>query len=130
VGTERVIVTKDGKTVSIGQDGRIIVRETGTSVPPVIATGPMIPPQAVDISLAFFVMVAFIAVGSPLARAFARRMDRKTVAPAPPADAERLTRIEQSLEAVALEVERIGEGQRYVTQLMSNRDAARVGSGQ
>ena len=127
---ERVIVSKDGKTVSIGQDGRVIVRETGTAVPSV-ANVPMIPSQAVDISLAFFAMIAFIAVGGPLARAFARRLDRKTLAPAPTVDADRLSRIEQSLEAVALEVERIGEGQRYVTQLMSNRnDALRVGSGQ
>src|SRR6187551_1716092 len=37
----------------------------------------VIPPQAVDISVAFFVMVAFIIVGLPLARAFARRMDRR-----------------------------------------------------
>jgi hypothetical protein len=37
----------------------------------------MIPPQAVDISIAFFAMIAFIVVGFPLARAFARRMDRR-----------------------------------------------------
>jgi hypothetical protein len=33
-----------------------------------------------------------------------------------------LTRLQQSLDAVAVEVERIGEGQRYVTHLM-NEDA-------
>lgn len=44
----------------------------------------MIPPQAVDISLAFFTMIAFIVVGLPLARAFARRMDRRGQAARPP----------------------------------------------
>src|SRR3972149_5671563 len=34
----------------------------------------IIPPQAVDISIAFFATMAFIIVGFPLARAFARRM--------------------------------------------------------
>jgi hypothetical protein len=31
-----------------------------------------------------------------------------------------LTRLQQSVDAVALEVERIGEGQRYVTQLLND----------
>jgi hypothetical protein len=43
--------------------------------------GEMIPPQAVDISIAFFLMVAVIIIGLPLARAFARRMDRKAALP-------------------------------------------------
>ena len=36
-----------------------------------------IPAGAVDISIAFFVSMAFIIVGLPIARAFARRMDRR-----------------------------------------------------
>jgi hypothetical protein len=38
--------------------------------------------------------------------------------------ADHLTNIEQSVEAVAIEVERIGEGQRFVTRLFTERDAA------
>jgi len=34
---------------------------------------------------------------------------------------ERLARMEQAMESIALEVERIGEGQRFVTKLMSER---------
>jgi hypothetical protein len=37
---------------------------------------------------------------------------------------QRLLRIEQSLDAVALEVERISEGQRFTTRLLSERAAA------
>lgn len=33
----------------------------------------------------------------------------------------RLTSIEQSLEAIAIEVERMGEGQRFVTKLLAER---------
>ena len=40
------------------------------------------------------------------------------------ADDERLRRIEQSLEAIAVEVERISEGQRFTTKLLSDRAAA------
>src|SRR5512132_1364829 len=37
----------------------------------------VIPQQAVDISIAFFLVMAAIIIGLPLARAFARRMDRR-----------------------------------------------------
>lgn len=34
---------------------------------------------------------------------------------------ERLTRIEHALDAMAVEMERVGEGQRFVTRLLSSR---------
>ena len=37
----------------------------------------------------------------------------------PPADSERLKRLENGMEAMAVEIERISEGQRYVTKLLS-----------
>jgi hypothetical protein len=36
-------------------------------------------------------------------------------------EAERLARIEHALDAIALEVERISEGQRFTTKLLSDR---------
>jgi len=107
--------------------------QNGVPVPPVPAMPPMpvipvhtgvpadmIPPQAVDISVAFFVMIAFVIVGLPLARAFARRMDRKGQ-PAPASEiAPRLDRIEQAVEAIAIEVERISEGQRFTTKAIAD----------
>jgi hypothetical protein len=79
----------------------------------------VIPPEAVDISVAFFTTVAFIIVGLPLARAFARRMDRRGQAAPASEMTPRLDRIEQALEAVAIEVERISENQRYATKVIS-----------
>jgi hypothetical protein len=130
-GTTTVIDEKGVRTINnkTGETISSVAKETGTTVPPVMPQVPMIPAEAANISYAFFLMIAAVFIGTPLARAFARRMDRKAVAPAPAQDGERLARIEQSLEAVALEVERIGEGQRYVTQLMSNRETLRVGGG-
>ena len=80
-----------------------------------------IPPQAVEISKAFFGMLAVIIIGLPLARAFARRMDRRGGArDQSPSDlSPRLERIEQAIEAVAIEVERVSESQRYATKVMS-----------
>ena len=42
---------------------------------------------------------------------------------------ERLTRIEQAVDAIAVEVERMGEGQRFVTKLLAERDAPALSAG-
>lgn len=96
---------------------------TGTGQPPAFPVE--IPPQAVDIAVAFFFTIAAVFIGTPLARAYARRMDRKGVAgpTAGPEVVTRLDRIEQAVDAIALEVERISEGQRYVTKLMAEQRA-------
>jgi len=95
----------------------------GQSVPfpPFPPGGPQIPEGAVVISVAFFVMCAVIAIGLPIVRAITRRMDRRNAA-VPNADADmrdRLERIEQAVDAIAVEVERISEGQRFTTKIIS-----------
>ena len=62
-----------------------------------------------------------MAIGVPIARAYARRMEN---APAmPPELAERMQRMEQAIDAIAVEVERISEGQRFATKLLSESRA-------
>jgi hypothetical protein len=80
-----------------------------------------IPHEAVDIIQSFFITVAVIALGIPLMRAFTRRfVDRPPITPVLAANVEnRLERIEQAVEAVAIEVERISESQRFLTKLMA-----------
>lgn len=79
-----------------------------------------IPPQAVDISIAFFLTIAAIIIGLPISRAFARRMDRKAAPSAIPREvSSQLEQLAQSVDAIALEVERISEGQRFTTKLLS-----------
>jgi hypothetical protein len=81
----------------------------------------MIGPEQVAIVAIVFVTVG--AIGVPVARAFARRIERGDGNPpaVPPALADRLDRIERAVESVAIEVERISEGQRFVTKLLSGR---------
>jgi hypothetical protein len=100
--------------------------ETVVGVPAYDAND-VIPPQAVAISLAFFFTIAAIIIGLPLARAFARRMDRRgATAQIPNEVSAQLTQLNQAVDAIALEVERISEGQRFTTRLLSEqRDAAR-----
>jgi len=80
------------------------------------------------VPLGFFAMVATIAVGAPLARAFARRMERESKEKVAPEVTSRLDRIEQAVDAIAIEVERISEGQRFTTKLLTERagDASRL----
>lgn len=79
----------------------------------------IIPSGAVDISIAFFGAMAFIIVGLPLARAFARRMDRRGESASASEITPRLDRIEQAVEAIAIEVERVSEGQRFTTRAIA-----------
>lgn len=81
----------------------------------------VIPHALVEIVQSFFITVAVIALGIPVIRALTRRfIDRPPVVPVVAANVEnRLERIEQAVEAMAIEVERISESQRYLTKLMS-----------
>lgn len=74
----------------------------------------------------FVVAIVFGTIGCvlfPLARAWARRIEGRNAAPAEmPGDvAQRLERIERAVESVAVEVERISEGQRFVTKVLADR---------
>jgi hypothetical protein len=58
----------------------------------------------------------------PLALAFARRIwHRGSVQAVDLENSPRLQRIEQAIESIALEVERIGEAQRFTTKLLADR---------
>ena len=62
----------------------------------------------------------------PICLAWARRLWRRAsvVSAVPPELVERMAGMERGIDAVALEVERIGEGQRFVTQLLAERGEA------
>ena len=77
--------------------------------------------------IGFFSTAIIISIGIPLVRGLVRRWDRKGTQPAVPTDtAARLERIEQAIDAMSIEVERIAEGQRFVTRLMTDRAPERV----
>ena len=83
-------------------------------------SGQDFPPQVVDISIAFFVMCAVMVIGWPLARAFGKRLERRGDVPAVAAGtSEQLKRIEQAVEAMSIEVERISESQRFMAKLQN-----------
>jgi hypothetical protein len=111
-GGARFIVTRDGN------------RTTVTTDP--------LPPQAMQLArmaqeTAFGLMglLAAIVILGPFARMFARRMERRTEINAG-SDNTRLTQqqllqLQQSVDAMSLEVERISEGQRFTSKLLHER---------
>lgn len=93
-----------------------------TPPPMVIRNGP--PDEAWVLGGMFIVFVML-----PIAVAFARRIWRRSAAVVtslPREIGERLGRLEQAVEATALEVERIGEGQRFLTRLFTEGESARA----
>lgn len=112
------------------QPGQFTIRRPdGTQT--VVSVGPRafdnaIPPQAVDITIAFFITIAIIIIGLPLARAFARRMDRRSAGGQVPTEvATQIAHLNQAVDAIAVEVERISEGQRFTTRLLTEQRDAR-----
>ena len=76
------------------------------------------------IPIVLFLMIPVTAIGVPIARAIARKLDRSSAVPPGTAEmAARLERMEHAIDAIAVEVERISEGQRYTTRLLSERGA-------
>jgi TolA-binding protein len=98
--------------------------EQHTSVPPWQRDG-AIPGEVVDmVGMVTFAMAAVLIL-RPLMRAFANRFERRGAPSAalPTEVSAHMQRLEQAIEAVAIEVERISEGQRYTTKLLAERAA-------
>ncbi|HEU5184082.1 MAG TPA: hypothetical protein VFU01_05920 [Gemmatimonadaceae bacterium] len=70
--------------------------------------------------------IAIVALGLPIIRIIARRFERHDAAsPASLAKIdERLSRLEAGIDSIAIEVERISEGQRFTAKLLSERSGS------
>lgn len=85
--------------------------------PPVIRHGP---PDEVYVLGGIFTFVVLM----PLSIGYARRLWRRgtaAVSAIPQELMDRLTRLDQAVDSIAVEVERIGEGQRFVTRVLADR---------
>jgi hypothetical protein len=74
-------------------------------------------------------VVFMIAVAMPIAIAFARALtarSRRAAQAADPRLLDRLDRMEEGIDAIAIEVERISEGQRFVTKVLGEGDPQRA----
>lgn len=81
-----------------------------------------VPPRAQETAIAFFIMLAVMVIGYPIAKAFGRRIDRAGTSTKLPSEVtSQLAQLNQAVESIAIEVERISEGQRFTTKLLSEQ---------
>lgn len=66
-------------------------------------------------------LVLTFVLGVPIVRAIVSRFERKPPTVESGETRARLERIEQAVEGIALEVERIAEGQRFTSKLLAER---------
>ena len=79
--------------------------------------------DGVLVPIVMFSMIPVVAIGVPLARAYARRLESRPTTAIPTEVTARLERMEQAIDSIAIEVERISEGQRFTTRLLTDRSA-------
>jgi len=124
----RVHVSDNGSNVTIDVPGispvplAPLAPIAGPAIPTLPPDLPLdIPPRIEHLGYAFLLMLAVIAVGKPLARALGSLIERRALKPAMPAEfGTRLERIEQGIESVSIEVERISEAQRYLLKVQTS----------
>ena len=109
--------------------GRLVIDKRGDQT---IITSAAMPPEllplakmAQDTALGFVAIIAAIFILGPFARVFARRVDRRTELKAAGTNAQvlqqQLLQLQQSVDAMSLEVERISESQRFQSKLLNDR---------
>lgn len=118
----------------IASTGRLLAAARGTSAE---RSPPLSRPDVNEKLVIPVVAILSVFVFFPLAIAFARNLWRRgsvqrLETQLERENADRLSRLEGAVDAIAVEVERISEGQRFVTRLLAEsqeRERARVGGG-
>lgn len=80
--------------------------------------------MAAAVPIVMFVTAGVTVILTPIAMAVARRMDRQAVKEVPDSVNARLERMEHAIDVIAEQVERVAEGQRFTTKLLSERTQA------
>lgn len=113
-------IAQTGQQLSSDAAARVAVTEQ--------ANNPMgIDPDIVGPLVGGFMFLVLMPIAIGVGRMFWKRGNHPPALALPPAvaqSAERLSRLEQSVDAIAVEIERISEGQRFVTKLLSEKAPA------
>jgi hypothetical protein len=131
-GLEARLVTVDQRILQL--DAQLATAEAqearAAAEPGAIIETPPNPSDDVAEMIAVIGVIFMFVFVLPMSIAWARRIWRKhaVTVQLTPEMTQRLDGIERAVEATALEVERIGEGQRFVTQLLASRSEAAQGA--
>lgn len=111
--------------------GRLNVRQgqPGVNVPPNFSYNaprerPVINSDTVAAISVTFILAVLMPISIGITRRLLRRNPKENTTAATDIIAPRLDRLEQAVDAIAIEVERIAEGQRFVTKVMTERPVA------
>jgi hypothetical protein len=128
----QIIELEDGISKLGGQERTVVTPRPAVQV---VTTQPPFPPFSgrIDPVPIIGTTLGILFVAFPLALTISRYIwKRSTYAPAPALSQEqtrRFDRLEQSVDAIAIEVERISENQRYLTKLLAEpKHAEKIGS--
>lgn len=112
-GNPDVRVSVDGRGIHVSQDGR---PETTIPIHDVVPRG------AVQITYAISAALIAVAVVGPLLRFFLRRFERRQVTnQLSQGVQDRLDAMERNIDTVAVELERVSEGQRFTNRLLEQQ---------
>jgi TolA-binding protein len=114
-------IAENGSQLASLQAGRI-----ASNQPPFMGSnsrGRQIDNNIVPIAIVFTIFV-LAPIALSIARMFWKRGSLPKHAPQSADHTQRLERMEQAIDSIAIEIERVSEGQRFVTRLMSDRQNA------
>jgi hypothetical protein len=129
-GNNVVIRTADGKTITIDQSvvppqaiEGLVASLSPPPMPPMLPGDGGPPESVIRLTSTVFICLTVMVMFWTLARALGRRADRKAAQGGglAPDVALRLERIEQAVDAMAVEMERVSEAQRYSVRLLTER---------
>lgn len=130
-GGKSILITKsNGETqrIELSNSGEVITSNvqgaaTAVAAPPAppAPRRKELPVGLVEMMGIIFGAVTVMSLGTPLAKAWARRFERRHEVQQHAQIEQRLAAIEQAIETVAVEVERISEGQRFTTKLLADK---------
>ncbi len=137
-GGKSIVITKqsDGtvQRIELSNAGDVttstVQGAAGTMVPPPIPAPVRrkeLPGGLVELVAIGCITVAVTSIFTPIAKAWARRFERRHEVQQQAQIEQRLAAIEQAIETVAVEVERISEGQRFTTKLLAERAPEELG---
>ena len=112
---DKRIIELEGQIRTVEDQAARAAAVPGAIPPTPVDHGP--PDEVFIIPIVFTIFVLF-----PIAIAFARRIWKRTgvvVSSIPEALMERIARMEQAVDTIAVEIERVSEGQRFLTKVMS-----------
>ncbi len=77
--------------------------------------------EDIVVPVAGMIMIIVLAIGVPLVVMIGRKWARESEGPRIPGEVtDRLARMEQAIDTMAVEIERISEGQRFVTKVLAD----------